>query len=81
MAALGRPDRDPAFFFDFSPIFYVTHLPPMFIVHSYGDEVIPHNQSEALAAAMAAANMPHGFLYADTTHYLDAYNPTPRPSR
>lgn len=78
VAALGRPDRDPAFFFDFSPIFYVTHLPPMFIVHSYGDEVIPHNQSEALAAAMAAANMPHElFLYADTTHYLDAYNPTP----
>ena len=78
VAALGRPDRDPAFFFDFSPIFYVTHLPPMFIVHTYGDEVIPYNQSEALAAAMTDAGMPHElFLYEDTTHYLDAYNPTP----
>ncbi len=78
VAALGRPDRDPAFFFDFSPIFYVTHLPPMFIVHSYGDEVIPYNQSQALDAAMTKAGMPHElFLYEDTTHYLDAYNPTP----
>lgn len=78
VAALGRPDRDPAFFFDFSPIFYVTHLPPMFVVHSYGDEVIPYNQSEALDATLTAADMPHEvFLYEDTTHYLDAYNPTP----
>ncbi len=77
VAALGRPDRDPAFFFRYSPLYYVEHLPPIFIVHSYGDEVIPYNQSEVLDAALTARAAPHEtLLYHDTTHYLDAQNPT-----
>jgi dipeptidyl aminopeptidase/acylaminoacyl peptidase len=48
------------------------------IVHTYADEVIPYNQATVLAAAMAAAGVQHDLLlYEDTTHYLDAYNPTP----
>ncbi len=78
IAAMGRPDRDPAFFFGFSPVFYAAHLPPMFVIHTYNDEVIPYTQGEAMAAALAAAGVPHELLlYEDTTHYLDAYNPTP----
>jgi acetyl esterase/lipase len=78
IAALGRPDRDPAFFFDYSPVFYAGHLPPMFIIHTTNDEVIPYNQAEVMAEAMAEAGTPHELLlYTDTTHYLDAYNPTP----
>lgn len=78
IAALGRPDRDPAFFFDFSPVFYAAHLPPTFIVHTTNDEVIPYQQAEAMAEALAEAGIPHELLlYTDTTHYLDAYNPTP----
>lgn len=78
VAALGRPDRDPAFFYGFSPVFYADRLPPIFIIHTTNDEVIPHNQAEALAAALEAAGAPHELLlYQDTTHYLDAYNPTP----
>jgi hypothetical protein len=78
IAALGRPDRDPAFFFGYSPVFFAEHLPPMFLIHTYNDEVIPYNQAEALDAALSAAEVPHDLLlYEDTTHYLDAYNPTP----
>ena len=78
VAALGRPDRDPAFFYGFSPVFYADRLPPIFIIHTTNDEVIPHNQAEALAAALEAAGAAHELLlYQDTTHYLDAYNPTP----
>ncbi len=77
VAALGRPDRDPAFFFGYSPLFYAAHLPPIFIIHSYGDEVIPYNQATALSAALDASQAAHEtLLYQDTTHYLDAYNPT-----
>ncbi len=77
IAALGRPDRDPAFFFGYSPLFYADHLPPIFIIHSYGDEVIPYNQATVLSAALDARQAPHEtLLYHDTTHYLDAYNPT-----
>jgi hypothetical protein len=77
VAALGQPDRDPAFFFGYSPLFYADHLPPIFIIHSYGDEVIPYNQATVLSAALDAHQAPHEtLLYHDTTHYLDAYNPT-----
>ena len=78
VAALGRPDRDPAYFYGFSPVFYAEHLPPMLIVHTYDDEVIPYTQAEALAAALDAADRPYELLlYHDTTHYLNAANPTP----
>jgi dipeptidyl aminopeptidase/acylaminoacyl peptidase len=77
IAAMGRPDRDPAFFFAYSPIFFADRLPPTLIVHTYADEVIPYNQATALDVAMTAAGVPHDLLlYEDTTHYLDAYNPT-----
>ncbi len=77
VAALGRPDRDPAFFFGFSPVFYADRLPPTLVIHTTNDEVIPYNQAQALADALATAGVPHKLLlYEDTTHYLDAYNPT-----
>jgi len=77
IAALGRPDQDPAFFFAYSPVFFADRLPPTLIVHTYADEVIPYSQATALDAAMTAAGVPHDLLlYEDTTHYLDAYNPT-----
>ncbi|UCC89896.1 MAG: carboxypeptidase regulatory-like domain-containing protein [Anaerolineales bacterium] len=77
IAAMGRPDRDPAFFFAFSPVFFADRLPPVLIVHTYADEVIPYSQAVALDVALAEAGTPHElFLYEDTTHYLDAYNPT-----
>ena len=78
IAALGRPDQDPAFFFAYSPVFFAERLPATLIVHTYADEVIPYSQATALGAAMTGAGVQHDlFLYEDTTHYLDAYHPTP----
>ncbi|MCB0257219.1 MAG: carboxypeptidase regulatory-like domain-containing protein, partial [Anaerolineae bacterium] len=48
VAALGRPDRDPAFFYQFSPALLAEHLPPTLVVHMLNDPVIPHNQALAL---------------------------------
>jgi dipeptidyl aminopeptidase/acylaminoacyl peptidase len=77
IAAMGRPDRNPAFFFALSPVFFADRLPPTLIVHTYADEVIPYNQATALDSAMTRAGVSHDLLlYEDTTHYLDAYNPT-----
>lgn len=77
IAALGRPDRDPAFFFAYSPVFFAGHLPSTLLIHMLNDEVIPHNQALALDAALTQAGRPHELLlYHDTTHYLDAYRPT-----
>lgn len=78
VAAMGRPDKDPAFFYGFSPVYFADKLPPIFVVHTYDDEVIPYNQAEAFDRALNAAGVPHELLlYEDTTHYLDAYDPTP----
>jgi dipeptidyl aminopeptidase/acylaminoacyl peptidase len=77
IASMGRPDREPDFFFAYSPIFFANQLPPTLIVHTYADEVIPYSQATALDLAMAEAGVPHDLLlYQDTTHYLDAYHPT-----
>ena len=78
VAALGRPDHDSAFFYQFSPALYAEHLPPTFVVHMLNDPVIPHNQALALIDELEAAGVLHEtLLYEDTTHYLDAYHPTP----
>jgi hypothetical protein len=77
IAAMGRPDRDPGFFYRYSPVFFAEQLSPVFVIHTYEDEVIPYNQALALKSALSQAGVPHEFLlYHDTTHYLDAYQPT-----
>ncbi|MCS7220489.1 MAG: carboxypeptidase regulatory-like domain-containing protein [Anaerolineae bacterium] len=78
VASLGRPDRDPAFFMQYSPAFFAAHMPPTLVVHTPVDRVIPYNQSVRFAQALANAGIPHELiLYQDTTHYLNAANPSP----
>jgi pimeloyl-ACP methyl ester carboxylesterase len=78
VAALGRPDRYPEFYVGYSPTFHAGQLPPVLIVHTYADEVIPYNQSLRLAEALTAVGAtPELFLYEDTSHYLDQVNVTP----
>ena len=78
VAALGRPDRYPEIYLGYSPAFHAAHMPPTFVVHTTTDEVIPSNQAQRLADALAAAGVEHElFLYEDTTHYLDQVNITP----
>ncbi|MEA3336724.1 MAG: carboxypeptidase regulatory-like domain-containing protein [Chloroflexota bacterium] len=77
VAAMGRTDRDPAFFLRLSPVHFANYLPPTLVIHTYNDEIIPFNQASAMDSALADAGIPHELLlYEDTTHYLDARYPT-----
>lgn len=78
IAALGRPDRYPEIYLGYSPAFHAAHMPPIFVVHTTSDEVIPYNQAQRFADVLAAEGVTHElFLYEDTTHYLDQVNVTP----
>ncbi|HUW10006.1 MAG TPA: carboxypeptidase regulatory-like domain-containing protein [Anaerolineae bacterium] len=78
IAALGRPDRYPEVYLGYSPAYHADHLPPVLVVHTTGDEVIPYSQAERFAEVLEAAGVTHElFLYGDTTHYLDQVNITP----
>lgn len=77
IAAMGRPDHDPGYFLAYSPVFWAAHHPPTLLIHTYEDEVIPYNQSQRLADALAAAGIPHDlWFYHSDTHYLDPRSPT-----
>jgi dipeptidyl aminopeptidase/acylaminoacyl peptidase len=53
-------------------------MPPVLVVHTVADEIVPYRQSIRFAEALDAAGVPHElFLYQDTTHYLDLVNITP----
>lgn len=78
IAALGRPDRDPAYYLDFSPVFQARHMPPTLIAHTLADEIVPYQQSQRFAQALQDAGVEHElYLYQDTSHYLDQVNITP----
>jgi len=78
IAAMGRPDRDPAFFLGLSPAFQAAQMSPCLIAHTYADEVVPYAQSERFAQALQDAGIEHElYLYQDTSHYLDQVNITP----
>jgi dipeptidyl aminopeptidase/acylaminoacyl peptidase len=78
LAAMGRPDRDPAFFLGLSPAYQAQHMPPCLIAHTYADEVVPYSQSQRFAQALQDAGVEHElYLYQDTSHYLDQVDITP----
>jgi hypothetical protein len=78
LAAMGRPDRDPAFFLGLSPAFQALHMPPSLVAHTFSDEVVPYPQSQRFAQALQDAGVEHElYLYQDTSHYLDQVNITP----
>jgi len=78
LAAMGRPDRDPAFFLGLSPAYQSAHMPPSLIAHTFADEVVPYPQSERFAQALQDAGVEYElYLYQDTSHYLDQVNITP----
>lgn len=78
LAAMGRPDRDPAFFLGFSPVYNADRMPPTLIAHTLSDEVVPYVQSQRFAQALKEAGVEYDlYLYQDTSHYLDQVNITP----
>jgi len=61
---------------DASPITHVTaDAPPFLIVHGANDRVVPHTQSEALAAALHTAGAPVRFeLLPDMDHVFGGHD-------
>jgi dipeptidyl aminopeptidase/acylaminoacyl peptidase len=72
LIALGFPDRDPTFYWRYSSVYHVHgELPPVAIFHSLEDTIVPYQQSELLASALAEAGVEQELhLFHGATHYL-----------
>ena len=68
----GAPPQVPASYTAASPIDHLSPADsPMFLVHGLQDPLIPVNQSEELAAALAAEGVPHQLVLVSGSHNLD----------
>ncbi len=74
LIALGLPDRSPMNYWRYSPAYHLRpDLPPLIIMHSRSDEVVPYQQSELLAANLTAMGVPHEvYFFEGASHYLMA---------
>jgi dipeptidyl aminopeptidase/acylaminoacyl peptidase len=72
LIALGLPDRVPLRYWRYSGIYHVRQdWPPMLLVHSRDDPVVPFQLSEQFAAALASAGVPHDLhVFDHAGHYL-----------
>lgn len=68
----GSPWQVPASYAAASPIDHVAPGdPPMLLVHGLQDPLVPVGQSEAMAAALGAAGVPHQLVLVPGGHALD----------
>jgi dipeptidyl aminopeptidase/acylaminoacyl peptidase len=74
MIALGLPDRDPMRYWRYSGAYHIRpDLPPLVIMHSRTDEVVPFQQSELLSANLTRVGVAHQTYFFDgASHYLMA---------
>jgi dipeptidyl aminopeptidase/acylaminoacyl peptidase len=72
LVALGLPDRAPLRYWRHSGIYHVhPDYPPVLLVHSRDDPVVPFQQSEQLAAALEGAGVPYELhVFEGAGHYL-----------
>ena len=72
LVALGFPDREPLRYWRYSWTYHVRRdLPPLALIHSRQDEVVPFQQSEALARRLEAVGAPHRlYVFDAASHYL-----------
>ncbi len=72
LVALGLPDRAPLRYWRHSGVYHVRpNYPPMLLVHSRDDPVVPFQQSEQLANALEAVGVPHElYVFDGAGHYL-----------
>ncbi len=70
--ALGFPDREPLRYWRYSGAYHVRpDLPPLAVLHSRSDEIVPYEQSELLAAHLDAIGAKHETHFFDgASHYL-----------
>ncbi|NWJ44643.1 MAG: carboxypeptidase regulatory-like domain-containing protein [Chloroflexi bacterium] len=74
LIAFGRPDLRPEIYMLFSPVYHLQQgsLPPLLVVHTSKDTIVPVIQTEILAQIMEKLNVQHKLLiYKDIEHYLD----------
>ncbi len=72
LIALGLPDREPLPYWRYSGAYHVRpDMPPLAILHSRSDEVVPYQQSELLAANLAQIDARYETHFFDgASHYL-----------
>lgn len=79
LIALGRPNIATERYWRYSPIYHLRpDLPPLAILHSRDDEVVPFQQSEMLVAALARQGPAYEAHFFDgMSHYLLADRASP----
>ncbi len=72
LVALGFPHREPLRYWRYSGAYHVRRdQPPLALIHSRQDEVVPFQQSEALARRLAAVGAPYRLdVFEAAGHYL-----------
>ncbi|MCL4296026.1 MAG: carboxypeptidase regulatory-like domain-containing protein [Anaerolineae bacterium] len=72
LIALGLPDRAPMPYWRYSSLYHLRpDLPPLAIMHSRTDEVVPFQQSELLSANLDKLGVAHqAYFFDGGSHYL-----------
>lgn len=70
--ALGLPSQEPLRYLRYSGAYHIRpDFPPIAILHSTTDEVVPYQQSELLVQQLEAAGVPHEiYFFEGGGHYL-----------
>jgi Carboxypeptidase regulatory-like domain/Prolyl oligopeptidase family len=78
LIALGTPDTSPERYWRYSSRFHLRRdLPPILLMHSRSDEVVPFEQSEQLAADLGRLGVAYEAHFFDgMSHYLLADRPS-----
>lgn len=79
LIALGYPNTSPERYWRYSFIYHLRRdMPPIALLHSRDDEVVPFQQSELLAAELERLNIAHeAFFFDGMSHYLLADRASP----
>lgn len=80
LIALGRPDLRPEIYTLFSPVYHLASgsLPPLLLVHTSKDTIVPVNQNTLLVDVLQRLGLPQtNIIYTDIEHYLDTSKPDP----
>jgi len=80
LIALGRPDLRPEIYLLFSPVYHLASgsLPPLLLVHTSKDTIVPINQNTLLVNVLQKVGINHtNVIYTDIEHYLDTSKPDP----